>query len=85
MPGRVTGTAAFRAAELAAVARCALDDPGGAEQALRAAGPSRGSVRELAPLYDLLADPPLPGIDRLRAIDAFLSERTWASHSAEAV
>jgi len=69
--GRVTGTATSHATELEAIARCALGDPGGAEQALRDVA-AEGLVRHdrLAPLYDLLSDPPLTGVDRLRAITA---------------
>ena len=68
--GRVSGNTAFGAAELEAIARCALGDPNGAEQALRAAKSRQGPVHQdtLAPLYELLAAPPLAGVDQLRVI-----------------
>jgi tetratricopeptide (TPR) repeat protein len=68
--GRVTGKSAFDAAELEAIARCGLGDPGGAERALGAAKPRQGPADQdrLAPLYDLLSAPPLAGVDQLRVI-----------------
>jgi tetratricopeptide (TPR) repeat protein len=69
--GHLTGTAARDAAQLEAIARCALGDPSGAERALEAftAAQKPGhNNKELTALYDLLADPRLPGVDRLRAI-----------------
>ncbi len=71
---RVTGClrrrTPFEAARLEAIARCALGDPEGAEQRLLSAIPLRSAGDRARPraIYDLLADPPLPGIDRLRAI-----------------
>ncbi len=68
--GRVTGCTPFREAEMEAIALCGLGEPGVAEQHLMNALPrrTRGDMTEPRELYDLLADPPLPGIDRLRAI-----------------
>jgi hypothetical protein len=60
----------FDTAELEAIARCALGDPSGAGRALREAKSRRGLVHQdrLAPRYDLLAAPPLAGLDQLRVI-----------------
>ena len=68
--GRVTGCTPFHTAELEAIALCGLGRPGNAEQHLRRALPQRaaGDAAEPRAIYDLLADPPLSGIDRLRAI-----------------
>ena len=68
--GRVTGCTPFRAAELEAIALCGLGRPDDAEQHLRAAIPLRAPKDRFGPrmIYDLLSDPPIPGIDRLRAI-----------------
>jgi hypothetical protein len=70
--GRVTKNPAFDAAELEAIARCGLGDPGGAERELRDAKSRQGPVHQdrLAPLYDLLSAPPLAGVDQLRVIAA---------------
>lgn len=60
----------FRRAELEAVALFGLGQPDVAEQHLLDALPRRtpGDLAHPRALYDLLSDPPLPGIDRLRAI-----------------
>jgi tetratricopeptide (TPR) repeat protein len=67
---RVGGCTPFRTAEMEAVALCGLGQPDEAEQRLLGSLPSRttGDLAEPRGLYDLLSDPPLPGIDRLRAI-----------------
>ena len=60
----------FHRAELEAIARCALGEPDSAAEALRGALSLRSAsdrARSRA-IYDLLADPPLPGIDSLKAI-----------------
>jgi len=67
---RVTGCTPFRTAEMEALALCGLGQPDDVEKRLldamhlRAPGDRAGP----RPIYDLLSDPPLPGIDRLRAI-----------------
>jgi tetratricopeptide (TPR) repeat protein len=68
--GRVTGCTPFRTAAMEAIALCALGQPYDAEQHLLNAVPLRalGDRPEPRAIYDLLSDPPLPGIDRLRAI-----------------
>jgi tetratricopeptide (TPR) repeat protein len=68
--GRVTGCTPFHAAEMEAIALCGLGQPDNAEQHLLSAVPHRaaGDRAEPRTIYDLLADPPLPGIDRIRAI-----------------
>jgi tetratricopeptide (TPR) repeat protein len=68
--GRVTGCTPFRTAEMEAVALCGLGHAESAEQHLMAALPSwtKGDRADPRTIYDLLSDPPLPGIDRLRAI-----------------
>jgi tetratricopeptide (TPR) repeat protein len=68
--GRVTGCTPFRTAEMEAVALCGLGQPDAAERNLVKAVSQRadGDQSESRAIYDLLADPPLPGIDRLRAI-----------------
>jgi hypothetical protein len=68
--GRVTGTTLFRTAELEAIALCGLGQADKAERHLLEALPSRIAEHqtEIQALYDLLLDPPMPGIDRLRAI-----------------
>lgn len=68
--GRVGGCTPFRTAEMEAVALCGLGRPDEAERRLLDALPRRapGDLTEPRGLYDLLSDPPLPGIDRLRAI-----------------
>jgi len=68
--GRVTGCTPFHTAEAEAIALCGLGQPDNAEQHLLSAVPYRtaGDRAEPRTIYDLLADPPLPGIDRLRAI-----------------
>jgi tetratricopeptide (TPR) repeat protein len=67
---RVTGCTPFLTAEMEAIALCGLGQPDTAEQHLLSAMPHRaaGDRAEPRTIYDLLADPPLPGIDRLRAI-----------------
>jgi tetratricopeptide (TPR) repeat protein len=68
--GRVTGCTPFRTAEMEAVALCGLGHAESAEQHLLAALPSwtPGDRADPRTIYDLLSDPPLPGIERLRAI-----------------
>jgi hypothetical protein len=68
--GRLAGCTPFRISELEAVALCGLGEPDVAVDLLRDALPlfrpgDRGGTRAL---YDLLSDPPMPGIDRLRRI-----------------
>jgi tetratricopeptide (TPR) repeat protein len=60
----------FHKAELEAIARCALGDPDTAAELLLGALPLRSTADKARShaIYDLLADPPLPGVDRLRAI-----------------
>ena len=71
---RVTGSLAghtpFRRAELEAIARCALGEPDSAAESLLAALSLRSAADRTRPraIYDLLADPPLPGIDHLRGM-----------------
>jgi tetratricopeptide (TPR) repeat protein len=71
---RVTGSLAehtpFHRAELEAIARCALSEPDSAAERLLAALSLRSAADRARPqaIYDLLVDPPLPGIDRLRGI-----------------
>jgi tetratricopeptide (TPR) repeat protein len=68
--GRVAGCTPFCTAALEAIALCGLGQPDDAERHLRAAIPQRVRGDWSAPrtIYDLLSDPPLPGIDRLLAI-----------------
>ena len=68
--GRVNGCTPFHTAEMEAVALCGLGQPDEAEQHLVAAISMRTEGDKSAPraIYDLLSDPPIPGIDRLRAI-----------------
>jgi tetratricopeptide (TPR) repeat protein len=68
--GRVGGCTPFHAAELEAIALCALGQPDEAHRQLLAAVPLRvpGDDTEPETIYDLLSDPPLLGIDRLREI-----------------
>jgi tetratricopeptide (TPR) repeat protein len=68
--GRVGGCTLFRTAEMEAVALCGLGKAEDAERHLSDGSPRRspGDVTDLRGLYDLLSDPMLPGIDRLRAI-----------------
>jgi tetratricopeptide (TPR) repeat protein len=68
--GRVTGCTPFHTSEMEAIALCGLGQPDNAEQHLLSAVPHRhaGDRAEPRAIYDMLADPPLPGIDRLRAI-----------------
>lgn len=67
---RVTRCTPFRAAEMEAIALCGLGRPDEAEEHLLNATPLRtpGDATEPRIIYDLLTDPPLPGIDRLRMI-----------------
>jgi tetratricopeptide (TPR) repeat protein len=67
--GRVTGCTPFHTAEMEAIALCGLGRPGDAERHLLDAVPPRGpgDGTETKAIYSLLSDPPLPGIDRLRA------------------
>jgi hypothetical protein len=53
-----------------AIALCGLGRASEAEDHLRRALPQRAAVDVAEPraIYDLLSRPPLPGIDRLRAI-----------------
>jgi tetratricopeptide (TPR) repeat protein len=67
--GRVTGCTPFRTAEMEAIALCGLGRPDDAKEHLLDALSLRGPEHEPTPrIYDLLSDPPLPGIDRLHAI-----------------
>ena len=68
--GHVTGCTPFHTAELEAIAMCGLGQPDTAEQHLLSAVSQRaiGDRAELTKIYELLANPPLPGIDRLRVI-----------------
>ena len=68
--GRVSGCTPFRIAEMEAVALCGLGQPDDAERHLLAAVPRRCPADWAEPrvIYDLLSDPPLLGIKRLRAI-----------------
>jgi tetratricopeptide (TPR) repeat protein len=68
--GTVTGCTPFRSAEMEAVALCGLGRPDDAEQQLLSALPLRTPEdrADYRAIYGLLLDPPLPGIDRLRAI-----------------
>jgi tetratricopeptide (TPR) repeat protein len=68
--GRVTGCTAFHTAEMEAVALCGLGEADQAEQRLLDALPLQapGDLAEPRVIYDLLSDPPLPGIERLRTI-----------------
>jgi hypothetical protein len=68
--GRVGGCTVFRTAEMEAVALCGLGQPDDAETHLLRYLPRRtpGDLAEPRGLYDLLSDPMLPGIARLRVI-----------------
>ena len=68
--GRVRGCTPFHTAALEAIALCGLGQPDSAEQHLLSAVSQRaiGDRAEPRKIYELLTDPPLPGIDRLRAI-----------------
>ena len=68
--GHVTGCTRFHTAVLEAIALCGLGRPDDAEQHLCRALPrgAAGYSPELQALFDLLSDPLLPGIDRLRSI-----------------
>ena len=68
--GSLAGQTPFRGAELEAIARCALGEADSAAGSLLAALSLRSAADRARPraIYDLLADPPLPGIDRLREI-----------------
>jgi tetratricopeptide (TPR) repeat protein len=68
--GRVTGCTPFHTAEMEAIALCGLGQPGAAERRLLGAVHSwvPGDRDEPRAIYDLLCDPPLPGLERLRAI-----------------
>ena len=67
---RVTRCTPFRAAEMEAIALCGLGRPDEAEEHLLNATPLRtpGDATQPRIIDDLLTDPPLPGIDRLRMI-----------------
>lgn len=64
-----TFLAAFQRAELRAVARLLAGDPAGASAELDSAAATRlaGDLFR-QPLYDLLHDPPVPGLARLLTI-----------------
>jgi tetratricopeptide (TPR) repeat protein len=68
--GRAAGSSPFHIAEIEALALCGLNQAERAEQRLLETLPLRapGDEAESRGLYDLLSDPPLPGIDRLRAL-----------------
>jgi tetratricopeptide (TPR) repeat protein len=74
--GRVTGCTPFHSAEIEAIALCGLGQPDDAEQHLLAVVPRRspGDGAEPQAIYDLLSDPALPGIGRLRAV---VADDTW--------
>jgi tetratricopeptide (TPR) repeat protein len=67
---RVTGCTPFRTAEMEGIALCGLGQPDRAKQHLLDAVHLRIPRDDAEPrtIYDLLSDPPLPGIDRLRMI-----------------
>ena len=67
---RVTGCTPFRTAEMEAIALCGLGQPGIAERHLLNAVHLRVAADNTEPrkIYDLLSDPPLSGIKRLRTI-----------------
>lgn len=67
--GHLTGGSA-KSAMLEAIALCALGDPGAAEQALRHGRIGTTAHEDFDRLCELLSDPPMPGIDRLRAADS---------------
>ena len=73
---RMAGCISFRTAEMEAIALCGLGQPDEAEKHLLDAIPFRtpGDDTEPRTIYELLADPPLPGIDRLRMI---VANDTW--------
>jgi hypothetical protein len=68
--GKVTGCSPFCAAALEAVALCGLGDVDSAEQRLLDALSLRApdDLEDTRALFDLLSDPPIPGINRLRSI-----------------
>jgi tetratricopeptide (TPR) repeat protein len=68
--GHVIGCTPFLTAELEALAMCALGQPDGAARRLRDALPLRVPTDRAGflTIYDLLSDPPLPGVNELRAI-----------------
>lgn len=68
--GKVTGCTPFHTAEIEAIALCGLGLPDTAHQHLLAALPQRVARDKDEPrtIYNLLADPPLPGIEQLREI-----------------
>ncbi len=72
VPGGLTQQLPYQQAELEAIAECVLGEPDRAADRLRAAISLRspGDWTRSRTLFDLLADPPLPGIDSLRAIAA---------------
>jgi hypothetical protein len=64
------GANTWESANLRAVASCALGDAKSGADLLRLEGNRADpATRELVSrLYDLLSDPPMPGIDQLRAV-----------------
>jgi hypothetical protein len=76
--GRVSGCTPFRTAEMEAIALCARGRSIEAEALLLEAAALRipGDRGEPRAIYDLLADPPLPGINRLRAIVDSIPDRS---------
>jgi tetratricopeptide (TPR) repeat protein len=68
--GRVVACTPFHTAEMEAIALCGLGQHDKAEQRLLSVASHRAAGDRAQPqaIYDLLADPPMPGIDRLRAI-----------------
>src|SRR6266571_1034264 len=68
--GRVSECTPFITMELEAIALCGLGKADDAEHRLRAALPLRapGDKAQLRTIYNLLAEPPLAGIDRICAI-----------------
>jgi tetratricopeptide (TPR) repeat protein len=65
----LTGGPSAKNTTLEAITLCALDNASAAEQALRQ-GPGTPSGEDFDRLCELLSDPPLPGIDRLRSARA---------------
>ncbi|MGW5718340.1 tetratricopeptide repeat protein [Amycolatopsis sp. NPDC003865] len=69
---RVTGCSPFRTVELETIALCGVEQANDYERRLRDSLSLRtpGDRLESQVMYDLLSDPPLPGIDQIRSIVA---------------